>query len=381
MRIAVYAIAKNEAAHVKRFLDSCADADRVLICDTGSDDGTWAAICEARRSMTHVAACQISINPWRFDDARNAALALLPENIDVCIPLDLDEVLMPGWRELVERACTDETTRLRYRYVWSWRAPGEPGVTFFQDKIHARRGYRWRLPVHEVITADPRIAERLTTLDARLVEHHPDPDKSRGSYLALLELAVAEAPNDDRVAHYYGRELMYRGEHEQSVYQLIRHLMLPSAAWKPERAASMRFIARGKRALGSTIEARYWLKLACEEDPESREPWVESAQLAHDEERWADCLRAAARAIAIHERPDHYISEERAWGSAPFDLASIAAWRLSREADAIAYAVRALELDPDSDRIRKNIELMEVRGGQAAGHGATEAGLDAVAGA
>ena len=34
------------------------------------------------------------------------------------------------------------------------------------------------------------------------MDHHADPAKSRGQYLPLLELSVAEAPEDDRNTHY-----------------------------------------------------------------------------------------------------------------------------------------------------------------------------------
>ena len=40
MKIAVYAISKNEEQFVDRFCASAADADVILIADTGSTDGT-----------------------------------------------------------------------------------------------------------------------------------------------------------------------------------------------------------------------------------------------------------------------------------------------------------------------------------------------------
>ena len=33
------------------------------------------------------------------------------------------------------------------------------------------------------------------------LDHHPDPEKSRGQYLNLLELSVEEDPDDDRNMH------------------------------------------------------------------------------------------------------------------------------------------------------------------------------------
>ena len=98
MKIAVYAISKNEEQFVKRFCESAKEADLILIADTGSTDNTVQVAKECGASVY-----EICITPWRFDKARDAALALLPKDIDVCVSLDLDEELQPGWREEIER--------------------------------------------------------------------------------------------------------------------------------------------------------------------------------------------------------------------------------------------------------------------------------------
>ena len=113
LKICVYAISKNEEQFVERFCDSAKDADLILIADTGSTDNTAAL---ARQCGAVVP--EICIKPWRFDLARNAAMALIPADIDVCISLDLDEVLEPGWREEIERVWVSGTTRLSYMFDW-----------------------------------------------------------------------------------------------------------------------------------------------------------------------------------------------------------------------------------------------------------------------
>ena len=101
MKIAISAISKNEAQFVERFIASCKDADHISIADTGSTDET-VELAKKYGATVH----EICITPWRFDLARNAALALLPKDIDVVISLDLDEVLEDGWREEIERVWT-----------------------------------------------------------------------------------------------------------------------------------------------------------------------------------------------------------------------------------------------------------------------------------
>jgi Glycosyltransferases involved in cell wall biogenesis len=141
MKIAVYTIAKNEEQFVERWAESCKEADYRIILDTGSDDRT----VELAEKAGVIVGTKI-IDPWRFDYARNAALEVVPEDADYCIALDMDEILIPGWREEMEKATA---TRPRYEYTWSWNPDGSPGLVYSGDKIHARHGYFWKHPVHE----------------------------------------------------------------------------------------------------------------------------------------------------------------------------------------------------------------------------------------
>ena len=347
MKIAVYAIALNERQHVERFLESVRDADLVVIADTGSTDGTVEAL-RSGGAIVH----DIVIRPWRFDDARNASLALLPADVDVCIPLDLDEVLMPGWRQSLE-AEWGLATRGRFTYVWSHLDDGSAGSVFWYDRIHARAGYRWVNPCHEAIAPD-RLEQRWATLSLT-VHHWPDPTKSRGQYLPLLEVGTIERPTDARSSHYLGREYMFNDMNAQAVTELRRHLALPTAVWSDERAASMRYIGRCLMRLGRPDDALASFLEATVESPSTREPWIELAQAYHDTKRWDGCLQAAQSALAVIERSGSYLTEPWAWGERADDLASIAAWHLGDADLAIHHAHAALELAPNDERITANL--------------------------
>ena len=119
MKIVVYAIAKNENSFVDRWMDSMSEADQVVVLDTGSDDGT-AERLRARGAQVTVE----RIVPWRFDRARNRSLELVPEDADVCVCTDLDEVFHPGWRSALEGVWTPETRQASYRYTWSFQPDG-----------------------------------------------------------------------------------------------------------------------------------------------------------------------------------------------------------------------------------------------------------------
>jgi glycosyltransferase involved in cell wall biosynthesis len=348
MKIAIYTIALNEEQFVEKWYESAKDADYLLVADTGSTDNT---VGKAKELGINVIG--ISVKPWRFDVARNASLAYVPADIDYCIALDMDEVLLPGWREKLEGMLEKGITRPRYKYTWSWNEDGTPGLEYGGDKIHARHGYVWKHPVHEVIVAD-RITEVQCWSDLE-IHHYPDQSKSRSQYLPLLELSVNEDPTDDRNAYYYARELFFVGEYEKASEEFKRHLSLPKAVWKPERAASMRYIAKC-----GIEDAESWFKLAVQESPGRREPLVELAQLYYKNKDWENCKAYCLEALEIKEKPLDYLCEEFAWGFVPYDLAAISSYNLGMFDDALEYGTIAHETNPLDQRLLGNLEFYKV---------------------
>lgn len=316
MKIAVYTIFKNEADFARRWLHSTIGADYVFAIDTGSTDGgAFILRDEAARLDIPLTVLDCNVAPWRFDDARNFSLNALPADADLCICLDMDEVLAAGWREKLEAAfaAAPDTTRFRYDYIWSWNTDGSRGLTYYADKIHARAGYQWRGPVHEVLERDRRLSPEVQTwIEATLILHYPDAKKPRSQYFPLLALEVAERPFDDRAAHYYGRELYFQGEYKKAIEELSRHLGLQSATWRSERAASCRYIGDSNWALGDYDLAIGWFLKANEEEP-SRENYIRLAQAYRARGQWVECLEACDRAIEFKTRSNVYLNDPAAW--------------------------------------------------------------------
>ena len=259
-KICVYAICKNEEKYVDTWYNSVKEADKIFVLDTGSSDNTYNLL----KDKDKVIIKKEVISPWRFDTARNKSLDMVDKDTDICVCIDLDEVLLPGWRKLLEEAWKEDTTRALYTY--NWRLENEiPLVSFYLDKIHSRHGYKWTHPVHEVLT--PMVKENKIIIKDIILNHYPDPEKSRSNYLPLLEMSVNEDPEDDRNMHYLGREYMYYQKYNAAIDTLIRHLNLKSATWKDERAASMRFIGRCYSYLERYDEAILWYKKAIKEAP------------------------------------------------------------------------------------------------------------------
>jgi glycosyltransferase involved in cell wall biosynthesis len=350
MKVCVYTIALNEEQFVERWYNSVKDeADYLLIVDTGSTDKT----VELAKSLG-INTAQICVKPWRFDTGRNASLALVPDDMDYCIPLDMDEIMLPGWRAELEKAYEVKATRPRYNYVWNWNSDGTPGLTFGGDKIHARHGYRWKHPVHEVLMPD-RMQEVVFWTGATM-EHHADNTKSRSQYLALLKASTEEDPNDDRNAFYYARELFFYNKFEEASKEFKRHLALPKAQWPPERAASMRYLGKV-----NPEEEEVWFTLAAATAPGRREAHVDLAKYYYSTSQWDKCFEQASIALAIIEKPLEYLCEAEAWGYLPHDMASISCYHLGKYDEAVGYAKAALELAPEEEkeRLTNNLAFSE----------------------
>jgi len=330
------------------------EADEIYVLDTGSTDNTRKKLKELG---VHVK--RKIIKPWRFDIARNESLNLLPENTDICVCTDLDEIFEKGWREKLEKVWDENTTRLAYNYNWSLDENNNPKVNFYIEKIHNRHDYTWTHPVHEVLTYIGNKEEIKKTTDSITVNHYPDNTKSRGSYLPLLELSVKEDPEDDRNMHYLGREYMYYEKWNEAIDTLIKHLSLPKATWKDERCASMRFIARCYINLNRFEEAKMWLDKAIIEAPYLRDPYIERALLEYQLNNWNEVEKYCLKALAIKNHTKSYINEIFSWNNTVYDLLSLSHYYQGNKKQALKYIKLALKMEPNNERLKNNFNLIK----------------------
>jgi tetratricopeptide (TPR) repeat protein len=165
---------------------------------------------------------------------------------------------------------------------------------------------------------------------------------------------VQEDPHDDRNAYYYARELFFYRQYEEASMEFRRHLSLPRATWAPERAASMRYLAKIEPE-----NREEWLIKAIEQAPGRREALVEMAQHLYSIESWGSCAHFAKKALDIQTKPMDFLCEDFAWGYLPWDLAAIASYYDGDRKNALIYGKKALELDPENERLKKNLKFYE----------------------
>jgi hypothetical protein len=355
MKIAVYTIALNEAANVERWANSAADADYRVVIDTGSNDDTV-----RRLKRAGVTVHRIAIRPWRFDDARNAALALLPDDVDICCSMDMDQFLEPGWRTGLETAWTAGTTALNGRL--SYRASLDNPTSllqFWRKFFHARWGYRWRRAVHEMPSCVQggevtRYSDKIVISE---IQDHGKP--TRGHYLPLLEIAHREDPNDSQICFWLGREYMWANNRERAIESLLFYLGLASSGWPDERSEAMRYLARVQPELRLS-----WLDKARVEAPHRREIWLDLAEEFHSQSDWLNLFWACANGIDKTRRTDSYLDEAYCWGFRLLDLGAIAAWHLNMMDRAVEWGCKALELQPADERLKSNLDFFIQRCGE-----------------
>lgn len=355
-KVCVYAICKNEEKFVDRWMDSMNEADLVVVTDTGSTDGTVEKL-RSRGAIVYIH----EVKPWRFDVARNISLDNVPEDVDICICTDLDEVFDKGWRDKLEKVWDKDVKTARYLYNWSFHKDGTPDVQFTYFKVHSRHDYRWKCPIHEYLAYTGSEPQKVVFVEGMVLNHYPDPGKSRGSYLPLLEMAVQEEPENDRMNYYLGREYMYAGRWKDCINTLKGYLKLKTATWAEERCAAMRWIAVSCHRLGDHMESYRWYMKAIAEMPDMREPYVECAKMAYETKNWPLCLFMVQEALKIKEKSKVYVNMGYAWDHTPYDYAAIAAYNLGLYEASLAYAREAYKLCPSDERLKNNVYIIQRR--------------------
>lgn len=348
MKIAVYTIALNEAEQAERWANSAVDADYRIVADTGSTDGTV-----ERLTAAGVTVHRIAVRPWRYDIARNAAMALIPADVDVCCTMDMDRFLAPGWRPKVEAAWTPETTALFCRVTYRSSPEDPTPLRHFPAKnFHRRWDYRFKRAVHEALFFDGEKEVARGCDDVVMYEVQDLAKETRRQYLPLMEVAHKEDPDDAQICFWLGRDYMWAGQPEQGIKLLQHYLALPTSTWGEERSEAMRYLARMQPE-----QKMSWLDKARLEAPHRREIWLDMAEELHSRADWLNLFWACTNGIEKTRRTNSYLDDGHCWGFRLFDLGAIAAWHLNVMDLAVEWGQKALELDPNNNRLRNNLDF------------------------
>lgn len=348
-KVAVYTIALDEEKHVKRWYESAKDADLLVIADTGSSDKTKFLAKSLGINVT-----EIDVTPWRFDVARNASLALIPEDYDICIQLDMDEVLPAGWRKKIEDGYDQGNWWPIYKHVTERDEKGNSRSYQHYFKIHPRKGFHWKYPIHEVLVHEPNLTFERKVIDLE-VDHIKDESKSRKSYLDLLEKAVQEEPSDWRMSHYLNREYFYNHEWLKVIQTAYRCEEIPGG-WDVERASTYMWASEASHHLNMRPLAEEWARKATDAAPHFYEVWHWRAHIAHLHGKWDECLDFSRRRLTL-VRQNHHLVKPEVWEWWGYDLIALASHKLKQNEDALFHGETAFFENSGNQRLRRNLDF------------------------
>ena len=358
-KICIYAICKNEMKFAAKWLDSMSEADYIVILDTGSTDGTYEFFKNDPR-VTRIE--QKVIKPWRFDVARNESMKLVPDDANILFSTDLDELLDPGWGDLIRANWTEDTWRGHYRYIWSHTANGQPGETFWYDKMHIR-GYEWHFAVHEVLLPPKGYAQLDEEKQGHLIDfgnsitlhHYPDTTKSRSNYLDLLELRVKEDPEEVYGPYLLGREYGNLQQFDKAIEQFENCLNLPNIKTFPlVEYCVLGYMGDINCIQGNYAKATEYYNKQLFKNKTYREPYYNLANIYNSQGQYE--IAQTIMEQGLKNGVQHFDWTERSvcWREGPYDIISIACYFLGKTDLGIENAIRALQFAPMNDRIQKN---------------------------
>lgn len=353
MKVVVYAICKNEEKNVELWYNSMQEADEIYCLDTGSTDKT----IELLSKYPKVTVKQEIIEPFRFDEARNKSLEMVPEDADICLCTDIDERFAPGWRKKIEEVwIPGKTNKGKYMYYWSVNDDLTPGSFFYLSKMHSRHGHKWQHQVHEVLMSEVPIDEVMIDI---ILYHYPDATKSRGQYLGILERAVKENPNDSRDVYCLGREYKHYNRYEDTIKVFHHFLKLEGATWNQERATAMRMIGDSYLHLSYFEEAILWFNYAIQEVPHVREVYYDLGRAYIAINDFENARTNLNKAIKIKDKNTEYLNEDYVWDGSIYDYAACAEYNTGHYKQAYIYAKEAAKAFPNDERIKGNLITME----------------------
>ena len=140
---------------------------------------------------------------------------------------------------------------------------------------------------------------------------------------------------------------------------LLKHLSLPTALWKDEKCASMRFIARCYKNLNRFEEAKMWLNKAIIEAPYLRDPYIELVLLYYQLKEWDNVIKYCNQALEIKTHTKSYINEPFSWDHTVYDILSIAYYNLKDYQKSLDNINKALEISPLDKRLINNKIIIE----------------------
>lgn len=366
-KICVYAICKNESKFVKKWLNSMQEADYIVVLDTGSTDGTYKMLKEDPR-VTKVE--KKVIKPWRFDVARNESMKLIPEDANILVCTDFDEVFDAGWANKLRERWDNGYTRANYMYSWSVEEDGSFSNIFAYDKIH-NRDYHWHYPVHEVLKKnDDAMKEVVLEFGDEIYLHHYRDITKKRNYLDLLKVSVEENPTDPHPRMLLAREYLLVQDMDKALEEYLEVIKMPlidNELYKQVLLESLLKIGCIYQAKDNYDEGLWYMQEFIKEDSTYREPYLFMAEMYNDMKMPTLASSCVDAAIRFGTRKFDWVEHTESWLGKPSDIKGVSCFYMKQYREALNFFKEALRYDKNNVRLLRNClscyEMMEATNG------------------
>ncbi len=296
MKISVSMIVKNEEEVLGACLASLAEADEVVILDTGSTDKT-AEVAAQYPNVRYIAGEYV----WEdsFCKARNRALSYIADGW--VLTVDADEALQPGGIALARKAA-DQAEKVGHKAVNCRVVARSGGDAHLAPRLYKRcPSVYWCANIHNYLNvtgaADCPVDIRYGYSPA----HKLDPDRA----LRILSKVVDGNPKAVREVYYLAREYWYRKDYKTAVKWIDDYLT--RAYWGPEWADALLMKAWCLRAQGKNDAARTACLEALNINANFREAAEYLASMCGPKNaaRWREFARSATNEDVLFVRGSH----------------------------------------------------------------------------
>lgn len=355
VKICVYAICKNESKFVDRWINSLKEADCIVVLDTGSTDNTVELL---KRYSPFVSVKQEIIEPWRFDTARNKSMELIPDDVDICVVSDLDQVFVSGWADELRRLYMEGYEEI-YGPIIDYDENNKEEKRFLSKNVHPNNSeWYWERPIHEGVYYHGKRDIKTVNSDYFIIEHHQDKKKSRDSYLTLLEREYKINRKDPYCAIYYGCELCFHEKMDEGLQVFLSALTECDFSKNPEIGYQINLNIADEYLKRKEYESSLKYSLdAFQYKIFTRRLYMQVADIYFAMKDYDTAVKYCFKALEIENNVQSWIETDYYFKGGVYDTIALAYFYEKRWTSAISYGILALKENPENERFKTNLDF------------------------
>lgn len=359
LKICVYAICKNEEKFVDRWVNSLVEeADHVVVLDTGSTDNT-VELFEKYEPFVRIEQYDYFKEEgiFRFDRARNNSMKLIPNDTDICVVFDLDQIPRKGWSDIVREEIYNGHKEV-HGYIIDHDDNGNENNRWESRNVHVNDPFFiWTRVIHEGIEYYGK--DKPYSISFRsdfIIDHYPDNHKDRSLYKTLLEYAVEQYPKDPYYAIYLGIELERRWSKKDSANAFIR--ALKECDFTDQEDLQYQMLINLATVTEDNDLALDSLYKASKMDIKTRRLYKIYADIY---ERTGDIDKAIImleKALTVESYSNDWTEDSYLYSGYIEDRLSLFYYyQKGYPLKSIEYCTRALQIDPNNERLKTNLKF------------------------